>query len=226
MRTQRLKCFDCGQVSQVMITCDSPKCPSCGSLDVRQPNPFLTDKQELRLFHVNIGMGGVGTRLEKVHTTSISVSEVHYKKVTADNREYRSWLSAFREQHEFWYSTASDAWMHYANLLNQQIQKEQREIISLTERANQAVEASRLCKEKEEFEARPSHKLRVSLKGPIVSIETVLSVPKDADHKEIHDLVNAVHPSNWVITGPGVGFPNLNGVSLRWDPFEEEPAAK
>lgn len=221
MKSQRLKCFDCGQVSQVMITCDPPKCPSCNSLDVRLPIPFLTDKQELWLFQVSIGMGGVSTRLEVVHTTQITATEVYYKNVTDGNREYRSWLSAFKEQYEFWYLTASDAWMHYANLINQQIMKDQKSISDLQIRGAQAVEESRRCREREEFESRPSYNMRVSLKGPIFSLEAVLRIPTDAESKEIHSLINKLDPSAWKVTGPGVEFPNLNGVALRWEPVEE-----
>lgn len=224
MKNQRIKCFNCGQVSQITITCDRPKCPGCSSLDVRLPIQFSTDKQELWLFHVAIGMGGFGTQLEVVRTTEITAMEVTSKNVTGDNREYRNWLSAFRDQYEFWYLTASDAWMHYANLLDQQAQKCQQEASSLLLRGTQAVEESRRCKEKEEFEARPSHKMRFVIEGPIVSLETVLTVPKDAKCKELYDIANKADWSSWKVFSSGIPFPN-SVSKLHWTPVEE-PASK
>jgi hypothetical protein len=135
-------------------------------------------------------------------------------------------LSNLESIFEFWFTTASDAWQHYANFLDQAGQKHQKAAQRFFLRANQAAEAARIFRENEEFEARPSRKVTLTLKGPMVSLEAVMQVPNDAKSNEITELANNLDPSAWRVIGPGVEFPSVEGVRLSWKTIKEEPAAK
>ncbi len=152
--THRCKCFVCGSIQNVSLDVP-PKCTNCGSVELRSPFRFPDSEQKVTLYHIFIGRGGVGTCLQSVQTTMVdnSRNEVNYLTVEDKNRECRDSLYNFRERYEFWYHTISDAWMHYANLLDQKAQELQREVSSLLIRGTQAVEASRIAKRRKSLKA-------------------------------------------------------------------------
>jgi DNA-directed RNA polymerase subunit RPC12/RpoP len=218
----RYRCFQCATLSSLPFG-DDLKCPQCGSTDLRAPRGFNDNVQSLKLFQVVDSIPEVPVL--KVVTINWVDSIRNMAGYTSEHGKFwETSLSNLESIFEFWFTTASDAWQHYANFLDQAGHKHQKAAQRFVLRASQAAEAARLSREKEEFEARPRHKLRFVLDGPIVKLTAVLEVPKDASYTDLRAIAINADPSVWTVSRSDRSSPS-DSVEIKWLP-EYGPAAK